>query len=57
MAAKPHRGPGGQATTGKAANATATGTGTGTGTGAWHSQWQQLGLPAPVRKWLDGLKM
>ena len=33
MAAKPHRGPGGQATTGKAANATATGTGTGTGTG------------------------
>lgn len=21
--------------------------------GAWHSQWQQLGLPAPVRKWLD----
>lgn len=21
--------------------------------GAWHKQWQQLGLPAPVRKWLD----
>ena len=40
-----------------AGTGTGTGSGTGTGTGAWHSQWQQLGLPAPVRKWLDGLKM